>query len=64
MLKLKDNCFRGKERKILLFMFAQCLIISILPCKGLFRLVINGKSLRNMEEVPRDTNDAICKRTS
>ena len=41
-------------------MLIQCLIIL-----GLFQLIINGKSLRNMEAIRLlDRNDASCKRTS
>ena len=40
------------KRKIFIFIVTQRLIISILPCKGLSWLIINGKALRNMETIP------------
>ena len=40
-----------KREKIFLFMLIQCQIISILLCRGLSKLIINGKSGRNMEAV-------------
>ena len=48
----KDDCSCHQKKKILLFMLIQCLIISILPCKGLSQLMINSKALRNMEAIP------------
>ena len=48
----KDDCSCHQEKKNLLFMLIQCLIISILPCKGLSQLMINSKALRNMEAIP------------
>ena len=47
----KENCFCDKETKIFLFMLIQCQIISILLCRGLSKLIINGKSGRNMEVI-------------
>ena len=41
-----------KRKKIFIFIVTQRLIISILPCKGLSWLIINGKALRNMETIP------------
>ena len=46
----KDNRFFNEERKILLLMLIQCLIIL-----GLSQLIINGKSLRNMEAIRYST---------
>ena len=55
----KVNCFW--EKKILLFMLIQCVVIAILRWKGLSKLIINGKSLKNMEvDTLHDTSDAIC----
>ena len=42
-------------------MLIQCVIIAILRWKGLSQLIINGKSLKNMEvDTLHDTSDAIC----
>ena len=41
-----------KRQNIFILIFTQRLIISVLPCKGLSQLIINGKALRKMETIP------------
>ena len=47
----KDDCSCDRQKKILLFMVTQRLIISILPCKDRSQLMINSEALRNMEAI-------------
>ena len=60
----KDDCSCDKEIKYLYIHFHTASIISILPCKGLSQLIINGKALRNMETIPYTSQMISCVKES